>query len=161
VRQSDLTEASFRGYLREYYRAAPLAARHIDLFARYFRALAQAPGPVLIHCAAGKDRTGILAALTHHVAGVHADDITADYLLTNDPRRMAMRLPMVAKVIEETAGRAPSDAAIRAAMGVEAEYLERAFAAIQETYGGTDAYLERALWVDVALRETLEARLLD
>jgi len=29
----------------------------VDLFARYFRTLAAAEGPVLIHCAAGKDRT--------------------------------------------------------------------------------------------------------
>ena len=67
---------------------------------------------VLVHCAAGKDRTGILAALTHHVAGVHPDDITADYLLTNDPERLARRLPQVKDAIHEISGRVPDDAAV-------------------------------------------------
>ena len=66
IASAELTAESFRAYLVDYYRAAPFDGRHIDLFARYFQALAEAEGPVLIHCAAGKDRTGILAALTHH-----------------------------------------------------------------------------------------------
>ena len=103
----DLSEAAFRGYLMNYYREAPFVARHVDLFARYFQALGDADGPVLIHCAAGKDRTGVLAALTHHLAGVHADDIAEDYLLTNNPERMAARAPMVAEMIAKETGRAP------------------------------------------------------
>ena len=105
LKGSDLTAASFRAYLVDYYRAAPYTPRHIDLFSRYFRALAEADGPVLIHCAAGKDRTGILAALTHHLAGVHRDDITEDYLLTNDPARFERRAPMVLEHLAEATGR--------------------------------------------------------
>jgi len=56
IKGSDLTVGSFRDYLLDYYRAAPFKRRHVDLFARYFRTLAAAEGPVLIHCAAGKDR---------------------------------------------------------------------------------------------------------
>ena len=159
IRTSDLTESSFRNYLIDYYRAAPFEARHIDLFSRYFRALATVEGPVLIHCAAGKDRTGILAALTHHLAGVHLDDITADYLLTNNPERVAMRLPLVAQAIEEIAGRVPSEAALKTAMGVEPIYLETAFAVIEARHGGIEAYLEQVLGVDASLRPALEARL--
>ncbi|MBA3811979.1 MAG: tyrosine-protein phosphatase [Caulobacteraceae bacterium] len=161
IRRSDLSEASFRRYMVDYYRDAPFEPRHLDLFRRYFRALAKADGPVLIHCAAGKDRTGILAALTHHLARVHPDDILADYLLTNDPGRMARRMPILAQAIEELAGRTPSEAALRAAMGVEADYLDTAFAAIADRFGGVDAYLERALGMDAGLRGAIEARLLD
>ena len=161
VRSSDLSEAAFRDYLRDYYRAAPFKPRHVDLFARYFQALAAGEGPVLIHCAAGKDRTGVLAALTHHVAGVHRDDIVADYLLTNNPQRMAARAPMVAEVIAAETGRTPTDAAIRAAIGVEAEYLDEAFRAIEASHGGVDAYLETALGVDAGLREQVHAQLLE
>jgi len=161
IRTSDLTEASFRNYLVDYYRAAPFKERHVDLFSRYFQALAAAEGPVLIHCAAGKDRTGILAALTHHLAGVHPDDITADYLLTNNPERVAMRLPIVAQAVEEIAGRVPTEAALKTAMGVEAIYLDTAFNAIKGRHGGTDAYLEQALGVDARTRANLEARLFE
>lgn len=39
--------------------------------------------PVLIHCAAGKDRAGGIVALVHLLLGVHPDDVMADYLLSN------------------------------------------------------------------------------
>jgi protein tyrosine/serine phosphatase len=161
IRGSDLSEESFRGYLLNYYREAPFKDRHVDLFRQYFQALAEADGPVLIHCAAGKDRTGVLAALTHHIAGVSREDILADYLLTNDPVRIAARAPMVMQVIETETGRKPTDAAVRAAIGVEAEYLEEALRVIEAEHGELDAYLEARLGVDAALRKALHDRLLD
>ncbi|HEY2707492.1 MAG TPA: tyrosine-protein phosphatase [Caulobacteraceae bacterium] len=160
IRSSDLSAEAFRGYLMNYYRTAPFVDRHLDLFSRYFQALATAAGPVLIHCAAGKDRTGVLAALTHHLAGVHADDIAEDYMLTNNPERMAARAPMIAEVIAKETGRTPTEAAIHAAIGVEAEYLVEAFRVIEAEHGSTDAYLERVLGVDAGLRAKLEERLL-
>jgi len=161
ISRSDLTEQSFRDYMFEYYRKAPFDPRHLDLYARYFLALERADGPVLIHCAAGKDRTGLLAALTHHVAGVHPDDALEDYLLTNDPVRMTRRLPQVMEAITALSGRAPSEAAVRVAMAVEADYLATALAAIAAAYGDVDGYLERGLGVDAARRETLRQKLLE
>ncbi len=161
IRASDLSEASFRTYLLDYYRAAPFSERHEDLFRRYFRALADAQGPVLIHCVAGKDRTGLLAALTHHVAGVHPDDVMADYLLTNNAERIALRMPLVARSIQAIAGRSPAEAALRIALGVEAIYLRTALDAIDARYGGVDAYLETALGVGPSQREVLLTQLLE
>jgi protein-tyrosine phosphatase len=157
---SDLTPQSFRGYLMTYYREAPFKTRHVDLFARYFQALAEAEGPVLIHCAAGKDRTGLLAALTHHLAGVHPDDIAEDYLLTNDEARFERRGPMVLQHLAEATGRQPKEDVVRLVMGVEAPFLDQAFAAIGEIHGSVEAYLEAALGVDTAMRDKIEARLL-
>lgn len=160
IAASDLSEQSFLDYIIDYYRRAPFDERHIDLFTRYFRILADAQGPVLIHCAAGKDRTGLLAALTHHVAGVHPDDILADYLLTNDAIRMDERVPLVRQNIGEIAGRIPTEAYARRVMGVDADYLHTAITAINDRYGDLDAYLEQALGVDARLRAELEASLL-
>jgi protein tyrosine/serine phosphatase len=161
VSRSDLSEASFRAYMFGYYAQAPFNPRMIDLYARYFDVLARAEGPVLIHCAAGKDRTGILAALTHHLAGVARDDMIADYLLTNDEARLARRLPHMIDYIAEIAGRAPPAAAVRVGMGVETAYLDTALAAMEERFGGVDAYLETALGVDAAKRAAIAARLLE
>ena len=48
------------------------------------RIAATAPAPILLHCAAGKDRTGIAVALLLRAAGVSTADILTDYLSTND-----------------------------------------------------------------------------
>jgi protein-tyrosine phosphatase len=159
IKTSDVSEEAFRGYMLGYYRDAPFDDRHLDLFSRYFHALGQAEGPILIHCTAGKDRTGLLAALTHHVAGVHRDDIFADYLLTNTVASFERRLPAVSKMIVELSGRTPTDSAVRTAVSVDAAYLERAFAVIEDQNGSIDAYLEQALGVDADLRGRVEARL--
>jgi protein-tyrosine phosphatase len=160
ITSSDLTEATVHNYMDEYYRRLPFKERHIDLYARYFQALAAGEGAVLIHCAAGKDRTGVLAALTHHIAGVADDDVIDDYLLTNDPTRFERRGQAFMDHIQGLTGRRPSEAAMRAAMGVEARYLAATFAVIDEEYGSLDAYLERALGVDAAMREQVRARIL-
>lgn len=160
IASSDLTAESFRRYMLDYYEGAPFAQRHVDLYARYFQALARTDGAVLVHCAAGKDRTGILCALTHHVAGVHEDDIIADYLLTNDPERIERRLPLVRASIAEATHRPPSDEALLVATRVDAEYLEQALAAMRRAHGSIDGYLDQVLGLTPALREKIHERLL-
>lgn len=157
---ADLTEAAVHAYMDEYYRRLPFKERHIDLFRRYFLALAEGKGPVLIHCAAGKDRTGVLAALTHHVAGVSDDDIIDDYLLTNDPTRFERRGAIFMDHIEQATGRRPSEGAMRAAMGVEARYLAAALDVIKAAHGSLDSYLEQALGIDAATREKVRTHIL-
>jgi protein-tyrosine phosphatase len=48
------------------------------------RDIATAPGAVIVHCAAGKDRTGVVCALTLTVAGVEPEVIVADYAATDE-----------------------------------------------------------------------------
>jgi protein-tyrosine phosphatase len=80
------------------YRRWPLTAGREDSWhARYTSYLTRRPEtvvgavrevmrpaghPVLFHCAAGKDRTGVVAALLLAVLGVAEDDIVEDYLLS-------------------------------------------------------------------------------
>ena len=160
IQGSDLTPGSFRDYMLEYYRHLPHQRRHIDLYTRYFRALAEGDGPILVHCAAGKDRTGIICALTHHLAGVHDDDIREDYLLTNDPERLTNRLPQIREVVREATGKTASDDALMVAMRVEAEYLDMAFNVMCEAHGSLDGYLDQVLGLDGELRARLHDRLL-
>lgn len=61
------------------YVEMPFDIRSVTLFRRYFETLASGNGAMLIHCAAGKDRTGILAWLTHRALGVHRDDALEDF----------------------------------------------------------------------------------
>jgi protein-tyrosine phosphatase len=54
------------------------------------RVAAYGPGPLLVHCAAGKDRTGVAVALLLRAAGVARDAVAADFAATND-HRLALR----------------------------------------------------------------------
>lgn len=159
LKTADLTEDSGRAFMTGTYRRLPFEAAHVDLFSRYFRALAEDAGPVLIHCAAGKDRTGLLAALTHSLLGVSRDDLINDYLLTNIAVDLEGRAEGIAKKLTEMTGRPASHGAVVAFLGVEAEYLDGAFAEITARHGSLQAYLEQALGVDDALAEGIRARL--
>ncbi len=159
LRTADLTPDSGRLFMTDTYRRLPFEPSHLDLFSRYFQILGETDRPVLIHCAAGKDRTGLLAALTHHLLGVHHDDVVADYLLTNTAVDLERRAPGIARQLEAMTGRAASHDAVVAFLGVEAIYLDTALAEIAALHGSTDAYLEQALGVDAALRDRIGARL--
>ena len=159
LKSRDLTPDDSREFMVSAYRRIPYEAPHLDLFGRYFRTLADGEGAVLIHCAAGKDRTGILAALTHRMLGVHADDMIEDYVLTNAAVRLQERAPEIAERLSRWSGRPASPEAVVAFVGVEAGYLDEAFAEIDRQSGSLDAYFETALGLDAATRERIVERL--
>jgi protein tyrosine/serine phosphatase len=159
LKTADLTPDSGRRFMTQTYRQLPFAPAHLDLFSRYFRALADSARPVLIHCAAGKDRTGMLAALTHHLLGVGEDDLMADYLLTNTAFDLETRAPAIAEQLKAMTGRTAAHDAVVAFMGVEAGYLHAAIEAMTDRHGSIDGYLDQALGVNAALRDRIAERL--
>lgn len=159
LKTAALTVDAGRTFMTQTYRQLPFEPAHLDLFTRYFAALADADGPVVIHCAAGKDRTGLLAALTHHLLGVDRDDMIEDYLLTNTAVDLAGRAPGIARQLEAMTGRPAAHDAVVAFLGVEPVYLETALAEIADRHGSIDGYLEQALGVDAALRDRIGERL--
>ncbi len=57
-------------------------ARRPDSVSAALRVVADAGGAAVVHCAAGKDRTGTVVAMALDVAGVPHDEIVADYVLS-------------------------------------------------------------------------------
>lgn len=165
LREADLTPETAHGFMLDEYRRLPFEAAHLEIFSETFRALGEGGGPILIHCAAGKDRTGLLAALIHHLLGVGPDDIMADYLLTNTARGLDREggdvdwIVRFSDLIEREYGRRPPRAAVEAFLRVHPDWLRSAFSAIADQAGGTDAYLRNALGVDAALRGRIIAGL--
>ena len=154
-----LTVDDVRRHMVEAYRELPYRPGIVDAYLRAFAALAEAPGPMLIHCAAGKDRTGVLAALIHHVAGVSDADVMDDYLLTNRVKIPEERLERFSRWLAERYGGAPEEAAVRLALGVEPAMLEAAWASMLERSGGVDGYLRDVLGVTAERRAAVEAAL--
>jgi protein-tyrosine phosphatase len=126
----------------------------------YFTELAKGRGPSLLHCVAGKDRTGLAASLTHHILGVHPDDAIADYLLTNVANNISQRMALGATTVRARYGPEMDDEAVFALMSVAPEYLAAGHAAIRERHGDFDSYLEAVLGVDEGQRATIRANLL-
>ncbi len=80
--QSDHGPAAFEeGFFwgDEYIR---MIENHHDWVRRVLEAMAEAPGGAMFHCATGKDRTGVMAALLLGLCDVSDDDIAADYALS-------------------------------------------------------------------------------
>lgn len=132
--------------LRDAYRA--YALQSFPQYRALFAALL-APGgtPLLLHCSAGKDRTGFGAALLLSALGVAWQHVLEDYLATNTLWRREMAagfdLPPAVKDVLFSA---------------DERLLNAAFDALVGEYGSLDAYLERAIGLDAAARVTLVER---
>lgn len=93
--------------------------------------------PALFHCSAGKDRTGLAAALFLSALGTPREVIYSDYLLSAPYLRAKY-----AAIVDADPGR-------EALYTVRREYLEAAFEEIERHYGGVENYLTRQLQVDI------------
>ncbi|MEP3050144.1 MAG: tyrosine-protein phosphatase [Erythrobacter sp.] len=140
------------------YTRMPVNPPMIDLFTRYFAALDQQDGGSLVHCFAGKDRTGIAVSLLLHVLGVHRDDVVQEFLRTNDAPTIEVLERQAMPRIEVNYG-SISDEARHNLMGVLPEYIETYFAEIDRQHGSIDAYIAQSLGVDDARKARLIERL--
>lgn len=151
--------AGARAAMRRLYVNMPFRPVLVGSLRLYFEALATRDGASLLHCLAGKDRTGLAVALLHTLMGVHADDAVADYLLTMTAGDPARRIASAAPAIRARYGAHMDDETILALMGVEADYLATAFAAIAERHGSVERYAAEVLGVDTERRRAMELRL--
>lgn len=152
-----MTVDDARGVMVRLYQGMPFRDVLVETWRLYFAALAQRDGASLLHCLAGKDRTGVGVALVHHALGVHPDDIMADYLLTNTAGDVDAR---IAAQGHSLSGMGLPDAALRVILGVDAPYLDAAFASMAERHGSVDGYLAQVMGVGPAEVARLEQRLL-
>jgi protein-tyrosine phosphatase len=135
----DVMRDSYRNYVRH----------NTASFRALFAHLLEDRAPLVIHCTAGKDRTGFACALILHVLGVPDDLIAEDYLLTNRFYRRD----------RSASSDLPDD--VRQVLGsVEASFLAAAYDAISADYGDLENYLHDGLGLGARERATLEARYL-
>ena len=142
------------------YRNLPGREPVLWVMRRYFAVLSQGDGASLVHCLAGKDRTGMSVALLHHALGVHWDDAMADFVLTNTAGNMEARIAAGSEAIRAKYG-AISDETIRVLMGVDARYLTAMREAVEAAHGSLDDFLEDVLGVTAQTRDALRLHLVE
>jgi protein-tyrosine phosphatase len=145
----DATPARLMAIMATAYRS--FALRYALQYGQFLALLTDAERtPLLLHCSAGKDRTGFGAALLLLALGVAWEHVMQDYLASNHFwRREVMRGLDLSPELKEVL------------LGAHAPLLESAFGAIRDTYGSLDAYLAGPVGLSVSAREQLQQLLLE
>jgi protein-tyrosine phosphatase len=133
-------------------------------YAAVFQQLKNDHLPLLFHCTAGADRTGVFGALLLLTLGVPEETVLADYALTRIYIGDMMTNPVSQKILQ-AAGSQVADSIRkltpeqRKAMVTDPEYLQSTLRRIDTKYGSFDNYRRQALHVSDADAEALRARL--
>lgn len=150
------TAAGMRDSMIDLYRALPMWMG--PRIRGFFECIATGKAPVIVHCAAGKDRTGVAIAVLLSALGVAHETIVADYLLTNDAGNFEQ---FILTRKDSHLGLAdahhpllcmPEDIR-RVLFAADADYLQAALDQIDAGYGGLENYLESYVQAD---RQTLQ-----
>ncbi len=118
--------------------------------------------PAVVHCTAGKDRTGFVCAMLLQALGVPMEAVIHDYMLTERfidfDTMMANSVQYLKAIVGEME---PDDAMLRMLCGVDPDYLGAALTAIERDHGSVDAYLAETAGFDAGKRERLRAMMLE
>ena len=150
------TPAAADAMMTSVYRSMVSSASARAAIGDTLKRIASGHGATILHCTAGKDRTGWTSALLLSVAGVDRGLIDMDYLLTNQYSR--------AQITAALAGaRAQGGDALAAVyaplLGVQKSFLDAAFSAAERQYGSIDGYLTDGLGLSTATIAELRSRL--
>lgn len=150
----DLTPERTRAAMIGFYRE--IAYQQAENFKQMFALLAEGKAPLVFNCSAGKDRTGVGAALLLTALGVPRETVLADYALSD-------QLVDYRSQISDAAAENPSYAAlaqmpwevIQPLMASDPAYLAAALTHLEERHGSVDSFIEQELGVTPAMRERL------
>lgn len=136
---------------RAYYAAIPVFGPAQRSVATVMRTIARTEGSVLVHCAAGKDRTGWTIATLLTILRADRDTIMQEYLLSN-----AATASLRDWLREKYADNFDADDAL---LGVDESYLVTAWGSVDRNFGSFDGYLA-AIGIGPDTQDAIRARLL-
>lgn len=145
------------GLMRATYATLPRSAA--AMLGKLFESLASGELPALVHCTAGKDRTGFTIAMILAALGVSRDAILADYALGSGRDPLTVESPS-GRIFLDLIGRSLETHEAAILNGVRREFLETSLAVIDEGWGSVERYLGQAIGVDAPLRRALREHLL-
>lgn len=123
-----------------------LVLHNQDEYKAFFKEVERADAPLMFNCTAGKDRTGLAAALLLTALGVDKNTIREDYLLTNQCVSLdTLQIQEQFRLNDEQAN------VLLTLFTVKEQYLDKALFTIEQHYDTVENFLIEALDVDVAL----------
>lgn len=159
------TAEDAHGYMMRSYTTRPHDKGFQKIFGDTLRFMAKPetehPAGVLVHCAAGKDRTGTLCALVQNVLGVSRDDIMADYMMTLDAVDIDKIIGPAAEMFSKRYGRSIDAKAIWPMFGVVPEFLEAALDGMVDGSGDMQNYVTETLKITPVELATIRSRYLE
>jgi protein-tyrosine phosphatase len=156
---ADRTGAGVEDFMRRNYAGMPgFLAPAIGELASVLEGPETAP--VLVHCTAGKDRTGVVIAVLLTALGAEREAVLADYLRSD---RFYGTAEIAGYMVDVGAVDPGVELPLEVLAGFSSrpEYLESSFAAIESRWGSLEAYLEEAAGIDAARLERLRERLVE
>jgi protein-tyrosine phosphatase len=133
----------------------------VNQYAAVFQQLKSDHLPLLYHCTAGKDRTGVFSALLLLTLGVPEKTVLEDYALTNRYMQEASQSGAMQKMMKASGNTMNgfSKEQLAVMMAADPAYLESTLRQIDAKYGSFDEYRRKELKVSDADVQTLRARL--
>jgi protein-tyrosine phosphatase len=125
-------------------------------YARMFQLMLRGDHPILIHCAAGKDRTGFGAAIILDVLGVEEETIVEDYLLTNQYLSIEKEMEKLSNAFVDSRGFVVPDSALQPLVEIRPEYIKACFEEIAHRYESKQHFYRQALGLDETMVERLK-----
>lgn len=146
-----------RGAMISLYRRLPAA--QAASYRVLFEKLAEKRTPLLLHCAAGKDRTGVGIALVLAALQVPRDAILDDYLRSNEMDRNGWVWMQCQGTFERLGLNERSE--LEHLIAARADYLDAMFAEIDTAFGSIERYAERALGINGSQLQRMRRHLLE
>jgi protein-tyrosine phosphatase len=158
IRTGGLVALGVEQTMRDAYRAfvTDYSAEWTAMFQRLVR---EENLPTVVHCTAGKDRTGFASALVLLALGVSEEAVFEDYLSTNYYQQNFFRFVLRWIPLYSFFRTDPED--LLPLIEARREYLQVALDEMVTSYGSIDAYLEQALGLDAEMRAKLEHHFLE
>ena len=137
IRYRHYTNAGSAGFVKAYHDILIAGA---EAYSKIFRHLAQGKGPCLVHCTAGKDRTGVLVALLFLLVGEDEGRIAEEYSLTDTG--LAHLKPLFMERLLKNPALAGNEEGVRNMTSSKRENMLATIEMIKEDFGSAERYMK-------------------
>lgn len=153
VLRGEITEAESKMLMEEFYTKCVI--ENIPLLKEIILKIVTSETPILYHCSAGKDRTGIVTAILLSILNVDRETIINEYLLSNYYRSSKIKGTINKAKILKVIKPKLNTTVIFNFMAVDSDYINAVFEIIDQKYGGIENFISKELAIDFILRKKI------